>query len=297
MRVLITGASGFLGSRLLALLLQQRHEVACLWHRTTIKKYEHLPCSFVGENGKGIQDIFLSFQPDIVIHLAAYYVSEHSYEDLKQLIDTNVKYGVYILEAMRLSNVKNLIYAGSSWQHYRNEEYCPANLYAATKQAFSTLADYFLDISSLRILELHLYDSYGENDRRPKLLNMLNKLARQKGELDMSAGDQELHLVHVDDVANGFSIACKIVKEQTMGTRTIYRLPSKKTIKLRDLVECFNSINPHQKVKVNWGKKNYREREIFKPWEKAEILPGWHPTIDIDQGLMRLRNPDENNEN
>lgn len=119
-----------------------------------------------GEDGSGFREALDSFRPEVVVHLAAHYVAEHAYEDIGVLVRSNVLFGAYLLEAMREVGCDAMVYAGTSWQHYRDQEYCPVNLYAAMKQAFSTLAEFYRDAAGLRLLELHLYDSYGENDLR-----------------------------------------------------------------------------------------------------------------------------------
>lgn len=290
MKVLVTGASGFLGSRLVRRLLEERHEVACLSRASSAHKSEFfaLPRWTAGEDGSGFREALEGFRPEVVAHLAAHYVAEHGYKDVGSLVRSNVLFGAYLLDAMREVGCDALVYAGTSWQHYRDREYCPVNLYAATKQAFSTLADYYRDAAGLRLLELHLYDSYGADDPRKKLINLLKFSARSADKLAMSAGDQRLHLVHVDDVSRGVALACQRVLEWAPGERNIYRLPSQKAVSLRELIAAFNAANPKCPVKVIWGKRDYREREVFQPWEKANILPGWQPAIPLLEGLKMV---------
>jgi len=180
-----------------------------------------------------------------------------------------------------------MVYAGTSWQHYRDREYCPVNLYAATKQAFSTLAEFYRDAAGLRLLELHLYDSYGEDDPRKKLINLLKHSAQAADNLAMSLGEQQMHLVHVDDVVRGFVLACRQVLEQAPSERRVYRLPSNHPVSLRELVERF-AVCSDKVVHVAWGARPYRTREVFQPWENAPVLPGWRPMIDLDWGLSRF---------
>ncbi|MDD5558283.1 NAD(P)-dependent oxidoreductase [Candidatus Methylomirabilis sp.] len=291
MKILVTGSTGFLGSHLMPHLRDRGHCVGCLVHDNSTLQPEpsDLPTWRVGVNGSGFCEALTEFMPDVVVHLAALYVAEHRYEDVGPLVQANVEFGAYLLDAMGAAGCDALVYAGTSWQHYHDRNYCPVNLYAATKQAFSTLAEYYLDAAGLRLLELHLYDSYGEDDPRNKLLSRLQAAAESSDEFAMSEGAQRLHLVHVADLVRGVAMACEQVQTFKAGERRIYRLPSAKAVSLRELVAMLNVSDQSHPVRVRWGTQPYRRREVFQPWEGAEVLPGWLPEISLEGGLRRLR--------
>ena len=291
MRALVTGAGGFLGRRLVPALLAAGHEVACVTRNPAElpEAWGKLLVASTDLSGNGVRRLCADFRPQVVIHLAALYINEHQFEDVRPLVEVNVLLGVHLLEAMRSSGCDKLVCAGTSWQHYEGADYNPTNLYAATKQAFSAIAEYFLQVAGLRLIELHLYDSYGEGDTRPRLLNHLQACAMGGQTLALSPGEQRLHLVHVDDLVAGFILASEQSSSLAAGERQIFRLPSKKAVSLRELVEAFNAADPSFPVQVEWGGRPYREREVFAPWENAKILPGWLPLTDIETGLSRFR--------
>lgn len=293
MKVLVTGITGFLGRHLALEMRRQGHEVGGLVREGTPHPIglDGLPLWPLGSDYAGVESALAEFAPDVVVHLAALFVAEHRPEDVTPLVRANIEYGARLLDAMRVTGCSALVYAGTSWQHYQDRDYCPVNLYAATKQAFSTLAEYYLDAAALRLLELHLYDSYGEDDPRNKLIGLLERSARTAGDLAMSNGEQCIHLVHVDDLSRGFAMACEQVAALSPGQRRVYRLPSKEVISLRGLVRVFNAANPEHPAGVAWGQRPYRQREVFQPWEGGPVLPGWYPQVDLATGLARVRNP------
>jgi nucleoside-diphosphate-sugar epimerase len=291
MRILVTGASGFIGSHLVSALLAAGHQVAGLTRNPNElpAAWDGLPIGVAEPTGRGVRQLCSDFRPDVVVHLAALYVSDHRYDDIAPLIQANLLLGLHLLDAMAESGCNAMVWAGTSWQHYEKAQYKPANLYAATKQAFSTLAEYYLDACGLRLVELHLYDSYGENDHRPRLLNLLQSSALNRQVLALSGGKQRLHLVHIDDVVAGFVAACDAATKIQPGQRRIYRLPAKTAVSLRELVAAFDAADPESPAYVEWGARPYRAREVFTPWEDAEVLPGWQPKVELQAGLARLR--------
>jgi nucleoside-diphosphate-sugar epimerase len=295
MKVLVTGATGFLGSHLVPELLAQGHRVGYVARAGSVLLPERDGCRVwtVGDNGEGIGEALAACRPDVVVHLAALYICEHDPDDIGPLIRTNVEFGAHLLDAMTASGCQALVYAGSAWQHYRDRNYCPVNLYAATKQAFSAIAEYYVDAAGLRLLELHLYDSYGAGDARPKLLNRLRDAAEAGADFSMSEGTQSMHLVHVDDLSRGLAMACEQVSTFNPGERRLYRLPSEKAVTLRELVDTLSAVDPLRPVKACWGLRPFRQREVFRPWEGAPILPGWQPRRTLTEGLCEMVKPTE----
>lgn len=291
MNILITGVNGFLGTGAARRLRQQGHRVGGLIRPGAVmpQALVGVPVWMIDEEENCFTRALADFRPDVVVHLAALFVAEHRPEDVVPLVRANLEYGVRLLDAMRETGCQSLVFAGTSWQHYHDREYCPVNLYAATKQAFSTIAEYYLDAAGLRMVELHLYDSYGEDDSRKKLMNLLRFYAKSADELAMSEGEQRIHLVHIDDLSRGVAMACDVACAVPVGTRRVYRLPSAGAVSLRELVALFNSVDPTHPVAVRWGERPYRQREVFNPWESAEVLPGWGPEIPLEEGLRRVR--------
>src|SRR5690554_394932 len=181
-KAIITGATGFVGSNLCRKLLDGGWEVSIISRSTSnyqniedIKDKIH-----VFENNGSIfdlMDFFKKRKAKVVFHLASFFVEEHMVEDMDTLVDSNIRFGLHVLEAMKESNTKLIINTGSSWQHYHSDEYNPANLYAATKEAFEDLMKYYVEAENVRAITLKLFDTYGENDRRPKLINLLHQFS------------------------------------------------------------------------------------------------------------------------
>ena len=185
---------------------------------------------------------------------------------------------------MKESGIKKIVNTGTSWQHYKNQKYNPVCLYAATKQAFEALIEFYIQSENFKVITLKLFDTYGENDKRPKLINLLNKFADEQTELIMSKGEQILNLVHVNDVCNAYHLCIKILNNDKFIGMKSYCLSGDKTYKLKEVIQIFESVTG-KKINVSWGGRSYRKREVMKLWNKGVKLPNWEPKITLEQGL------------
>ena len=288
-KILITGASGFAGSNVVKHLLNKGYEICVVVRKSSnihlIEEFSNQINIFVYDNNLGnLIKFFKKFKPKTVCHLASLFIAEHNSSQVNDLIDSNIKFGSHILEAMKEANVYNLVNTGTSWQHFNNNNlYNPVCLYAATKQAFESIIDFYVDTYNFKVITLKLYDTYGENDVRPKLINLLNKFADEKTLLNMSPGNQELCLIHISDVCDAFEISINLLNEKKIGHKK-YFLYTNEIFTLKKVIDLFEKIS-NKKININWGGRSYRKREVMKVFKDGINLPGWNPKISLAKGL------------
>lgn len=265
----VTGATGFVGSNLCHKLINENWNVSIVCRKNSkldnledIK--EKINIFRYDDNIEELVSFFKNNNFNVVFHLASLFIAEHQVKDVDNLLASNILFGTHILEAMKESKTKILINTGTSWQHYNSEEYNPVDLYAATKEAFEKIIKYYVEAENIRCITLKLFDTYGENDKRPKLINLLNKFADEGKELDMSLGEQKLDLVHVDIVTKAFLRAYDKLQKDKNIKNEIYGVSSGKQFSLREIVENFERATG-KKLKINWGARPYRKREVMEP--------------------------------
>lgn len=291
-KIIITGGTGFVGSNLIDYLIDKGYYIHAIVRETSdlsiLHKVEKDIEIYIYD---GDLDKLISYfnyvRPELVFHLASNFIAEHEYNQVNSLINSNILFGTHLLEAMRLSGVKKLINTGTSWQHYNNENYNPVCLYAATKQAYEALIKFYVKSEDFKVITLKLFDTYGETDTRPKLINLLNKFAEEKTVLRMSPGEQILNLVHVYDVCNAFFIASKMLDKKDFKEEKSYAVKSNETHSLKKLISIFEEVSK-KKVNVVFGGREYRKREVMTLWDKGELLPEWSQTISLSNGLKRI---------
>ena len=288
-RVLITGGAGFVGSRLVRACLKEGWEVGITYQpENGLRDIQELVPQVrvypvLGDPLEAF-DIVGNFRPDLVLHLASVFIASHEREDLEILIDSNIAFGAQMLEAMSRHGVPYLVNTGTSWQHASDSPYEPVNLYAATKQAFQDVLEYYIAATSIRAITLKLFDTYGPRDPRTKLFALLERASRENTRLEMSPGEQLIDVVYVDDVVRAFMVAARRLLEGRVGGHEIYAVSSGQPIRLRELVETYRRVSgtPFDAV---WGGRPYRPREVMVPWSRGERLPGWQPMVGLEEGI------------
>lgn len=291
-KALITGATGYIGTKLSQRLLAEGWRVDVLVR----EKGRSLAQTLVGKvtshgydgSTQSVLGAVATAQPDVVFHLASLFIAEHSSEEVTNLINSNLLFATQLAEACACNGVKRFINTGTSWQHYRRDVYDPVCLYAATKQAFEDILDFYADAFSMRVITLKLFDTYGQDDPRSKLANLLVKAMESGEALGMSPGEQVLDLVHIDDVTRAFAVCAQQLLVGVLPQPHMrYAVSSGKPLAVRQLVALLEQVGG-KAMNVTFGARPYREREVMSPWQAGQCPPGWQAQIDTLTGLASL---------
>jgi nucleoside-diphosphate-sugar epimerase len=177
-RALITGATGFIGGRLARRLSADGWEVHGLVRRPpgdpAVRAFSATGSAHYHDGSmESLTRLVAVARPTVVFHLAARFVADHRPNDIAPLVQDNVLFGAQLLEAMRLAGVTKFVNGGSAWQHFRNAEYSPVGLYAATKKAFEDVLQYYVEAQGMRAVTLELAEAYGPGDQRRKLIPLM----------------------------------------------------------------------------------------------------------------------------
>lgn len=292
-RVLITGVTGYIGSHLARELIRQGVSVYGLarepWNTTYIGDIAdalHL-CAYDG-TCESIQSAVREAKPDVVFHLATYYARNHSSSEIVAMNDCNILYGNLLLEAMKECGAAAIVYASTVFCHYRQEQYNPLNLYAATKQAFADLMKYYTEACGLKSLTILLSDSYGPGDKRPKLLNLLKQACLENRQMDVSDGTQDYDVLFVSDVVAALIQGGCLLMEQAESSAS-YQIYSDRCLSLKDSVAVMERVNQIE-VPANWGALPAAARANRRAVRVQPLLPGWSPQVSLEDGFKRFWN-------
>lgn len=291
---IITGATGFIGSHLCKYLLDNKWSINVIAR----KKSDFTNLEGISDNINILKydgdidrliDFFKQTNADVVFHLASCIINEHKAADVDKLIDSNIGLGAHILEAMKQSETKLIVNTGTYWQHYESDDYNPVNLYAATKEALEKIIVHYAQVEGIRAVNLKLFDVYGEGDRRLKLLNKLDQIESTQEEFKLSPGEQQMEFVHVDDVVRAYECAYEYLKQNSDAKVSEFGVGSKRLMTLKDIADVFEQVYA-AKLNIVWGGLEYRKRQIMTPWQNYKTLPNWECKVDLQTGLLRMKN-------
>lgn len=288
-KALVTGVTGFIGHHLAHSLIKDGWDVTVIVRNGSSDARVPAGANLARHDGSTSQmlEIFHQARPEVVFHLASKIVTRHSPNDLDALVDSNLRFGLQLLEAAVSVGCERFINTGTGWQHFENQEYDPVCLYAATKQAFEDLIEYYVRVAGLKVVTLKLHDNYGEDDPRGKLMALLLNAARSGEFLDLSPGEQRIDLINVRDVAAAFMMADDVLSRQSGSAHLRYMIKAENTISIRELAELITKVTGRP-VNARWGARPYREREVMHPSDRGEPVPGWKQTITLEQGIKEI---------
>jgi len=191
MRVLITGAAGFVGSHLTEALLAAGERVLALVRPTAsasdntkrrTKQFEALGARYPGnlelvraEIGPGVHDVIKKIAPDVCIHLAGRSWVRESIGWPEQYVEANLNRTTILLEALRVAGCKRVVFASSSMIYgadaplpYMEEETgtFPASPYGATKLGCEMQMNAFAVLHGMQTVNLRLFSVYGPDIRQ-----------------------------------------------------------------------------------------------------------------------------------
>lgn len=289
--VLLTGATGFLGSYLLDALIKSNYStIILLRSNSNTNRIQHLEGKyksyFVGDNT--LERVFEDQQITCVIHTACNYGRGSS--DISDVVDANLFFALDLLNYSLKYKVKTFINSdtffnnGESFSKYLGE-------YVLSKKQFVEWIRF--KSNTINVVNLKLHHVYGKNDNLSKFIPwFLTQLKRNIKVINLTDGLQKRDFIYIDDVVSAYLIVLKNI-ELISGYHE-YEVGTGRSITLREflleLKKIYTIHNPDSVSKLNFGAVKDIEGEIKNAIaDNANLIKlGWTPCISINAGLNNL---------
>lgn len=284
MKVVISGATGFIGRNLSHRLVTGGATVHAITRPGSDANV--LPKEVVVHrlvDGTGLPELFGRICPDTAFHLATYYAHDTAVDRISTLFDTNLTFATQFANAAATSGCQSLVNTGTASQLDLQGNYAPASLYAASKQAFEDILKYYHQRRQLPCATMLIFDTYGHNDPRNKLLMHMIAAAKEDRVMELSPGGQEIDMVHIDDAIDALLVAEGAIRSKPAQPQR-YALSSGKPITIRALGDLISQINGRP-FRAAWGARPYRDHEVMQTWKGGEPPPGWQPKRRLEDFL------------
>lgn len=291
--ILLTGATGFLGSHLLEALLKQGYAVIVLKRSTSnLWRIEHLAGQYKSYNldEVALDNIFAEQKIDIVVHLATLYRKFDTVADVAAMMDANVRFPTELLVQGVKNGIKGFINTGTFFEYDcsrqpvdENSHIKPFNFYARTKLTFETMLKSYSDVCVINTFRL--FSPFGEKDN-PKLVPMIIERALKKEEINLSEGLQKIDLIYAQDIVSVY--LCSIERMLRLDTKPeyeVFNIGSGSALSIRDVLSLIEQ-QLGCRINVNWGSASVVDIPIaYASLEKAKEVLGWLPNIGVKTGL------------
>ena len=289
MRVMITGASGFLGSWLCR-VLSRNHEITGLVRDTSslMKLSDINNLRIIQSETQMWPNLIRELHPDVLVLNHWWGVSSDDRNDSRQF--ENIESVKRLTLAARLAQVSTIIGVGSQAELGPVESDIserqidrPSTLYGEAKLRSRHVIEELLRESGARFVWMRIFSTYGPLDEGSWLIpNLVDTLMANK-RMKTTKGQQEWSYLHAYDLASAFNTA--IINSKIVGTVNV---GNPETVSISKVCLTIAKMLDRREL-LDIGALEYREDQVMKLRPLCETLTqsGWLPEISFDEGIKQ----------
>ena len=284
--ILLTGATGFLGSHLLKKLLDENYDVVIL--KRTFSNTWRIK-NVINDVKVYNLDEIISFEIpfkenpiDTVIHTATNYGRKG--EKIIDVIKTNLYFPLNLLETATFFNTATFLNTDTFF-NTDILQYNYLNHYTLSKKHFVDWGKCFANAKEIQFLNLKLEHVYGPLDNENKFLPwVIKQLMNNVSEIKLTEGKQKRDFIYIDDVVNAFSTI--LGSSKIFDTFHEIQIGTGCSTSIKELVTLLKQLL-NANTELNFGSLNYRSGEIMESKAANSALKkiGWKPLYDLETGL------------
>ncbi|MGN6266766.1 MAG: SDR family NAD(P)-dependent oxidoreductase [Ginsengibacter sp.] len=307
MKILITGAAGFIGSHTCESLIKNGNSIIGVDNFDSFYSYKLKELNLEQLNqksnfrfykadirdDKALNQIFSSNQVDVVIHLAAKAGVRPSIESISEYYDVNINGTISLLESMRKNGIKKMVFASSSSIYGNNQKVPfseddrvdnPISPYASTKKSGELLCHVYSHLYNFDITCLRFFTVYGPRQRPDLAIHKFTKLIQENKPIPFYGdGSSSRDYTYIEDIVNGISCALNHLEGYK-----IYNLGESKVITLKKLVEVIETILGKKALLNQLPMQQGDVSRTFADISKAKAEIGYNPAYDFETGMKKF---------
>lgn len=304
MKVLVTGADGFIGSHLTEALLEKGYDVKAFTMYNSFNTWGWLDSFskdklkeievFCGDvrDPNGVKEAMKGV--DKVFHLAALIAIPFSYHSPDSYVDTNIKGTLNVLQAAKELETSRILITSTS-EVYGTAQYVPIDEkhpyqgqspYSATKIGADRLAESFYRSFDLPISIVRPFNTYGpRQSARAVIPTIITQLLDGKEEIKLGSLTPTRDFNYVKDTAAGFIAISE--SERTIGEEI--NIATQSEISIGDLAEeIIKQINPNARILCDEQRLRPEKSEVNRLLgsnQKIKELTNWSPKYSLAEGI------------
>ena len=305
--ILITGGAGFIGSHLAQHLLREGKRLAIVdnlddYYPAELKRanldevkasgeFQYFPTDI--RDGEKLREVFATFKPDAVIHLAARPGVRLSFAQPEAYTSLNVLGTTQVLEISRQSSVQRFVFASSSsvYGHSSRAPFRedapishPLSIYAATKVAGEAVAFTYSHTYALSVVCLRLFTVYGPRQRPDLAIHKFAGLIREGKEVPIFGdGSLERDYTYIDDTVDGILRALN-----APGKFDVFNIGNSHPVRIDEMVDtlgrALGKAVRRKFIPIPAGEMVLTHADLTK----ASQVLGYSPKVSFEEGIRRF---------
>lgn len=290
--VLITGADGFIGSHLCKEFIRLEANVIAIVRSKDLKNLNNIKDKIkiiqFDIKDRGIIDYIMNEEIDYIFHLASYIKSD-SYENPKEILETNIIGTMNIIEsAIKIKSLKRFVYFSTAEvyedsENAINEDFKvnPKSMYAISKLSSENILKFYNTKLNLPLTIIRLFNTYGPRKIDNVVFFFIKSALNNNDIMVNGKGEQIRDFIYIDDVIN----ACLLtISNENFVNKTI-NLGSGKKRSIKELAEkIINLCQSNSKIIYRDADPGmmafYCDNSLLRSYD-------YYPRIGIDSGLKK----------
>lgn len=292
MNILLTGATGFLGSHILKRMVETDNHKLIVLKRSfsnTKRITEYLNnqnIRYYDIDKINIQEVFLQNKIEAIVHVATEYGRKNS--SVTKILETNLMFPICLLE----NGIKNGCEIFINTDSYFNKEGLSYNYlldYSLSKKSLLMWLKYYS--KDIKIANMVLEHIFGENDNPDKFSEYVirNIAVNKVKSIDLTMGTQKRDFIYVDDVVDAYMKVLEYENKSDKNGFDEFDTGLGSAISIREFVEIIKTVSKSDTI-FNFGAVPTRTDEIECSFANNEGLSalGWQPKYNVKEGLEKI---------